>query len=225
MSDEQEYPLVSVILLAGNSPLVDISRSIHCFRSQTYPRRELIIVPTTDDQYEVLCHRHRNESDIRVLEAVYGESVGASLNVAMRHAGGPISARFDIDYWYAPARISTQVATMASQSSHISVLASVLSYSCISGRARLATNEKRCMVDTMVWIRNSDISFPNMDYGVMAKMLDQMMDNDMRPISMEQPQLCCRLILSHERGKATPVNVDLEPEHFELIRGRVIDTI
>ncbi|MEW6735051.1 MAG: glycosyltransferase, partial [Acidobacteriota bacterium] len=111
-------PLVSCILPTRDRPDF-LLQSIHYFQRQDYPARELIII---DDSVEDFSARLPNDPRIRYLRLPPGKSIGTKRNWACELARGNIIAQWDDDDWYAPNRLSRQVAPLISDGADISGL-------------------------------------------------------------------------------------------------------
>jgi glycosyltransferase involved in cell wall biosynthesis len=104
--EEQDLPLVSVILATRDrSGLLSIA--LECYRRQTYPHRELIVV---DDGGAFPA----DETAIaaaggRVIRMPEGTSLGAKLNRGASEARGPLCQKWDDDDWYAPDFLNVMV--------------------------------------------------------------------------------------------------------------------
>lgn len=202
-----DYPLVSAIMLAGKTPLADLMRCIECFHAQTYPSKELIIINTGQDI---------PEGSNTIIQSERAPA-GILRNKAIAASNGQILAQFDADYWHAPNRLAAQISTMANKQAHISVLASTLYYSFISGRARLNCNQQNAVLNTMVWVK-SDINYPPIEHGEEYIMFSSMCQSGMRPIAIDQPELCCKMILTNNNRQIRPANVDLSDQQFEIVQ-------
>jgi glycosyltransferase involved in cell wall biosynthesis len=84
-------------------------QAIRYFQRQDYPARELIII---DDGSEQLSERLPEDSRIRYYQLESKLSIGAKRNKACELARGSIIAQWDDDDWYAPNRLSAQVAPL-----------------------------------------------------------------------------------------------------------------
>ncbi|HYI13238.1 MAG TPA: glycosyltransferase [Thermoanaerobaculia bacterium] len=98
-------PLVSCIMPTfDRRPFLPLA--LECFRQQTYPRRELIVVDDGTDSVEDLV---RGEPDVRYIRLKRRLTIGAKRNLACREARGEIIAHWDDDDWYGPTRLAVQV--------------------------------------------------------------------------------------------------------------------
>jgi glycosyltransferase involved in cell wall biosynthesis len=213
-----EYPLVSAVMLAGATPLADVKRCIDCFHSQTYPRKELIIVNNARNTHEAAKLALSPHNDIIVINSPPESTAGMARNLGVAAANGQIIAQFDADYWHAPSRLSAQIATMANEQANICILASTLQYSYISGRARLFRNKQNAVLNTMVWTRIDKAEYPNISHGEEFGLLRVLLQRELRPIAIDKPELCCKLILTNGERQTTPHNGGLTEEQFAIIK-------
>jgi glycosyltransferase involved in cell wall biosynthesis len=103
-------------LMVTHDRLALAKRAIRCYRAQTYPNRELVIVcdgsPRVRSSLELFVS-HLGTEDVRF---VYPEQAGLRLgqlrNIAMDHAAGEILCQWDDDDCYHPERIRVQVELM-----------------------------------------------------------------------------------------------------------------
>lgn len=102
------YPLVSCIMPTRNR--VDyVLQAIRYFQRQDYPERELIIL---DDGSDDLSGRLPSDDRIHYVRMPSEQSIGAKRNRGCGVAHGSIIAQWDDDDWYAPNRLSVQVAPL-----------------------------------------------------------------------------------------------------------------
>jgi glycosyltransferase involved in cell wall biosynthesis len=96
-----------------------VRQSIRYFQGQDYAARELIIV---DDGADELAGRLPDDPSIHYVRLPPGQSIGHKRNEACKMARGSIIAHWDDDDWYAPGRLSAQVAPLLSGEADISGL-------------------------------------------------------------------------------------------------------
>ncbi len=72
-----------------------------CFDRQTWPRRELVIVDSSLEPFQVA-----GRDDLRVVTAPPGSGVASKRNLALREAAGDFIAWFDDDDWQHPDRLA-----------------------------------------------------------------------------------------------------------------------
>jgi len=101
-----EPALVSCIMPTRGRPEF-VARSLHYFLQQDYPERELIIAAEeASDLPETL----PDDDRIRIVWTPRASSIGQKRNLAIAQSRGAIVAQWDDDDWYAPQRLSAQVA-------------------------------------------------------------------------------------------------------------------
>jgi glycosyltransferase involved in cell wall biosynthesis len=101
-------PLVSCIMPTFNRRKL-IPLALASFEAQDYPNKELIVVDDGTDPISDLISGLFPHHYISLRERC---SIGAKRNLACQSARGAIIAHWDDDDWYAPARLSLQVAPL-----------------------------------------------------------------------------------------------------------------
>lgn len=101
-------PLVSCIMPTYSRRRF-VPQAIRYFLRQDYPERELIVV---DDGADAVGDLIPNDPSVRYLRLSHKHSIGAKRNLACEAAKGAIILCWDDDDWYAPHRISYQVAPL-----------------------------------------------------------------------------------------------------------------
>jgi glycosyltransferase involved in cell wall biosynthesis len=96
-------PIVSCLMPTGGRREL-VALSIACFRAQTYPARELIIVDDGHDQVADLC----DGPSVRHMRVAPQTTIGEKRNLAMEVARGAIFMQWDDDDWYGRERIALQ---------------------------------------------------------------------------------------------------------------------
>jgi glycosyltransferase involved in cell wall biosynthesis len=110
-------PLVSCLMITADR-LVLAKRSIRCFRDQTYPRLELVIVSAGDRAYRWALEQHLEHqgiSNARVIAAEPGSTLGTLRNLSLDAAAGDVVCQWDDDDCYHPDRVLRQVEQMTQQ--------------------------------------------------------------------------------------------------------------
>ena len=101
-------PLVSCIMPTHNRRAF-LKQALIYFERQDYPNRELIIVDDGDDRVSDLVSSNPR---VRYVSLPQRTSIGEKRNLACEMAKGTIIAHWDDDDWYAPNRLSYQVAPL-----------------------------------------------------------------------------------------------------------------
>ncbi|GAC1625944.1 MAG: hypothetical protein NVS4B9_17440 [Ktedonobacteraceae bacterium] len=103
-----EKPLISCIMPTKNRREF-VAQALYYFEQQDYPNKELIVVDDGDDLVVDLVSQHPSA---RYLAPQYAHTVGVKRNIACEAAQGDIICHWDDDDWYAPTRLSYQVAPL-----------------------------------------------------------------------------------------------------------------
>ncbi len=105
----RDLPLVSCILVTRDRPRL-LRIALACYRHQSYPRRELVVVDDGDrfpaDRDAVAAAGGR----LVVVEP--GTPIGAKLNHGVAAARGQLCQKMDDDDWYSPRYLQTMVAAL-----------------------------------------------------------------------------------------------------------------
>jgi len=102
-------PLVSVILTTRERPRL-LSVALACYRHQTYPNRELIVVD--DGDRHPVDPRAVEGLGGRVIRAAPGTLLGAKLNRGVEQARGAWCQKMDDDDWYAPDFLEAMISAV-----------------------------------------------------------------------------------------------------------------
>lgn len=123
-------PVISCVMpTRGRRRFVD--QAVGYFRRQDYPNKELIIVHERDDDLP----EGLEGPDVRCVRVAGGLSIGAKRQAGAEAAKGEILAHWDDDDWYAPTRLSRQVAP---------ILAGVADITGLNDVSFLNIAERRC---------------------------------------------------------------------------------
>ncbi|HET9920643.1 MAG TPA: glycosyltransferase, partial [Ktedonobacteraceae bacterium] len=118
MSRDVELPLVSCIMPTRNRR-VFVRQALLYFERQDYPNKELVIVDDGEDRIADLVAGH---PFVRYIARDQKLSIGAKRNLACELAQGSIIAHWDDDDWYAPHRLSYQLAPLLAEQADITGL-------------------------------------------------------------------------------------------------------
>ena len=116
-------PISCLMPTADRRPFVP--QAIHCFLSQDWPEKELVIV---DDGADVIRDLVPDDPRIRYFRQEQKQAVGAKRNFACRQARGEVIVHWDDDDWSAPWRLRYQVEQLLAVEADISGLDHVLFY-------------------------------------------------------------------------------------------------
>ena len=213
----QKFPLLSAIMLVGRTSPKDVVQAIKCFKSQSYPNKELIIVNNAANQYEAASLNIIAEDNIFLIDTPSNLNAGMARNYGVRAANGQLLAQFDADYWHGPARLSTQVATMAENGSHVCMLSKTLKYSFVTGNSGIYSNPKDVILGTMVFVRPKQVDYPDADKNEEFVLLDRLIRANYSPITISNLNLCCKLTLSTNQIVLKPSHNNLDEQQKQII--------
>jgi len=220
--EQEKYPLVSAIMLAGKTTPANIMAGVECFKSQNYPYKELIIVNNAQSQLDASSLNIKAEKDVFIVDTPQHLTAGMARNYGISAANGKILAQFDADYWYSPDRLSTQIAGMAKNESHVAVFNKTLSYSYASGRVSYHTNPKEIILETMVFIRPKEIDYPNIEKNEELGILNKLNGIDYKTISINNPILCCKLFFTnHITDATTKQEQKVSTDHYKIAKSMI----
>lgn len=131
MREPDSLPLVSCIMPTYNRREF-VAQSVAYFLRQDYPSTELIIV---DDGTDPIGDSLPDDPRIRYQRLKSRHSTGSKRNMACEAARGDIVVCWDDDDWYAPNRVSHQVAPLLSGEADVTGLGRSLLYCIPTGEA------------------------------------------------------------------------------------------
>ncbi len=111
-AEQHEKPLISCLMITRERPLL-AQLSVHCFKNQSYPNRELIIVDDGPDDRLHDWVKRLQEPRIRFFRLPdEGKNLGELRNYALAQAQGSYLAQWDDDDFSAPLRLELQMAAI-----------------------------------------------------------------------------------------------------------------
>ena len=110
-----------------------VPEAIRLFLAQDYPNKELVVL---DDGEDIVADLIPKTPEIRYLRLDRRQSLGAKRNLACAAARGEIIAHWDDDDWYAPWRLSRQVAKIVRGGTELCGLARMLFFDPLAASAR-----------------------------------------------------------------------------------------
>lgn len=112
MSAPTDRPLVSCLMVTADRPRL-MRRSVRCYRRQTYPHRELVVVDDgRTDLSPILRPLPDEEVTYISLDASTDRVLGTLRNVALDEASGTYLTQWDDDDWYHEERLARQAAVL-----------------------------------------------------------------------------------------------------------------
>src|SRR5579885_1307402 len=125
------YPLISCIMPTRNRRGF-VEQAIEFFRTQDYPRKELIII---EDGEPFLCADLAQEENTKYLFFPGQLTIGEKRNIACSLARGNIICQFDDDDYYGSERLSKQIEPILKDEADITGLTMDVVYHVPSGVA------------------------------------------------------------------------------------------
>jgi len=112
MSASDDRPLVSCLMVTADRPHL-MRRSVQCYRRQTYPHRELVVVDDgTTDLAPILSSLPADEVTHITLPPNTNRVLGDLRNIALQEASGRYLTQWDDDDWYHAQRLERQAAVL-----------------------------------------------------------------------------------------------------------------
>ncbi len=150
-------PLISVMMPTRNRPLF-LAQAVRLFQAQDYPRKELLIVDTSDSPSYEYCAF----PDIRYLWLSASLPTGTQRNLACAQAQGDILVQQDDDDYFGPGRLSYQVAPLVRAEADMSalvldalvVLAHSVAWRATTAEARTGLFGRNCHTGTLMFLRS-----------------------------------------------------------------------
>ena len=133
MPPDSSEPLVSC-LCPTRGRVALLRRAVACFRAQTYPSRELVIVHPANDAETREYLATLNDASIRAIAIPdsSGMPAGTVRNLAMDASRGEYFAVWDDDDWSAPTRLEEQMGALNGVGLHAILLSRVILYDGVS---------------------------------------------------------------------------------------------
>jgi glycosyltransferase involved in cell wall biosynthesis len=137
--NSSHQPLVSCICVTKNNSSY-LARAIDCFRSQTYPEKELIILVEDSDNHvkEILEPIADPRIKCFVIPSTPKLPLGSLRNLAISKAEGEFICQWDDDDWYHGKRVEVQLNTVLKNHKPACFLAFWLIYDKISSQAYMS---------------------------------------------------------------------------------------
>lgn len=158
----EAQPRVSCLMVTANRKEI-AKRSVACFKKQSYPNKELVILDDgTQDYTPILAGIPTEDVLYHKISKKEGQHLGQLRNISLDIARGDVMAQWDDDDWYHPNRLTIQVSQL-----NDSVQACTLSKTMMhvnSDEYRefpFLGGLKGGVPGTIVHYRNDDIRYPN----------------------------------------------------------------
>lgn len=135
-------PIISCICITRERPYL-LNRAIRCFREQTYPTKELIILYEDDDHdtnYFLEAQSAEVLQNIQVIKIPKSpdQYLGQLRNIAIQRASGTYICQWDDDDWYHPERLQYQYKLLVEHNAEACVLSREIIFDVHTGDAYLS---------------------------------------------------------------------------------------
>lgn len=153
-------PMVSCLMVTKDRAAM-AARAIACFRTQTYPNVELVVVD--DSSGDTLEHHVRTLEDRRIRFHRLppdGQPLGELRNIAVDRAGGTYVSQWDDDDLYDPARLEVQMAAILALGAEACFLTRERLW--WPARCRIAISRARLWEGSMVCAREKLPRYPSL---------------------------------------------------------------
>lgn len=184
----KKAPLISCLCVTRNKVHL-IRRSIDCFRSQTYPNKQLIIVyEDNDNEIREFLSEIRDES-IKVFEFPANPklTLGDLRNHSIKLSDGEYFCQWDADDWYHNRRLELQMESLSKMHKDVCFLTYWIIFDNLTKKAYLS--RKRIWEGSMLCkkerLSSSNIFYPSIskleDFKFVEKLLEH---NSIYPVDM-----------------------------------------
>lgn len=170
-----------------------LERAIACFREQTYPDKQLVVVyeetdPLTCEFMEALPDSSEIKA-VRIPAAKNKIVLGQLRNISVREADGEYVCQWDDDDWYDPERISTQIGRLQKAGKDASILSRWIVYDACRQKAYLS--HRRLWEGSILCRRQVMLEFPYdaLEKGEDTSLINYLRENDMLSIIEDMPEL------------------------------------
>lgn len=179
-------PTVSCLMVTKDRSAT-AQRAIRCFRAQTYPNLELVVVEDGTD--DVLEQHIRDLDDPRIRHhrlPPEGRTLGELRNEAVDRATGPYVCQWDDDDLYDPERVETQMAAILALGAEACFLARERLW--WPARRRLAISCARVWEGSMVCAKDRLPRYPAQRRGEDTPVAEEVV-RSCRVVSVDAPEL------------------------------------
>lgn len=165
-----------------------LRRAVACFLAQSYAPRELVILYEDDDEETRSFVHQLREPTLRSVEvpAAPKRSLGELRNLARRAANGDFVAQWDDDDWYAPTRLSEQLAALRDHGRAGCVLLRWFMYDCLDDTAYVSG--PRAWEGSIVAAQDALPDYPHLVRGEDTAAIEAMLERK-QLVALDRPQL------------------------------------
>lgn len=185
-------PLISCLCVTHDKPLM-LQRVITCFRDQSYPSRQLVIVYEESDGLTADFLNSQTWEDniklVRVPDKPVKLSLGRLRNLSIEQADGDYVCQWDDDDWYDSDRLAIQMEYILKSQRPACILARWVVYD--------AVNQKAYLSNVRLWegsiLCRKDIlqnkPYPEIPKGEDTEGIDYLSKNNLLTVIRDMPEL------------------------------------
>jgi glycosyltransferase involved in cell wall biosynthesis len=137
---EKSYPKVSCLCVTSNR-VEPLKTAVACFKAQTYPNKELLVVYDRNDIATDEYISSLNDPEIRAYKYYNGRktlTLGDIRNISIKEAGGEYFCMWDDDDWHHQERLASQMDHLFLSGKMASVLFLIIVFDNINKRGFLS---------------------------------------------------------------------------------------
>lgn len=195
-------PLISCLMVSRGDRL-PAQWAIDCYRAQTYPTRELVIVSAQPDSEVEALMEEIGDPTIRFFPA-RPQSLGELRNLCAAHAEGEILCQWDDDDLSAPDRLALMAAVLGQSQSRATVLRRVTLWQPRS--RRIGPSAPRLWENTLMVLRGAMPAYPAIDISEDTAVAEMIASHN-RVTMIDAPDRYC--YVGHDRNSCGPAHFDM----------------
>lgn len=170
-----------------------LERVINCFRNQSYPRKQLIIVYEKSDRLTVEFLNSRIwEEDIKLVpvpDKPLKFSLGKLRNLSIENADGEYVCQWDDDDWYDPDRLSAQMEAILKTDRPGCLLSRWIVFDATTSKAYLSNQrlwEGSILCRKEILLSNP---YPEISKGEDTEVIEYLLRNNLLTVIHDMPEL------------------------------------
>jgi glycosyltransferase involved in cell wall biosynthesis len=191
---EENVPLISALAIVTEQDHHLIPFLVSCFRAQTYPYKELLIVNNCNNQLEAANLITIAEPNIFVIDTPVRFTAGMASNYGLSAVNGTLIAHFGIDCYHSPQRLLSQALALHQNQVHLCVYQSIIKFSHKTGYVSRVTNEKGGIFQSLMYIRPKNIDYDNVDKLYEYSIYNKLISRGYGPIALQMPDAMIKLV-------------------------------
>ena len=180
------YPLISCLMVTRER-YESACRAIMCFRRQSYPNKELVIIDDDpDNKLGQWVQSLADDSLVYVHLPDEKKSLGELRNLSLEHAHGQYIAQWDDDDLSHPDRLLMQMSALADMGNDVSFLQRQLFW--MPDENKLSVTERRIIENTIVCKKSLLPAYPTLSKGEDTPVCETLVKNN-DTVLCDKPEL------------------------------------